>query len=138
MLYGIRCNLMQPLNGALPGQYVPVRVKRGALVTHRYTYAPPRCRTSQYSRTFIPPSVSFWNIITQKLLTPYSMVWDWWVSREGQCFFIGLSCSIPTIIFYSFFLSLLPVYRLVLSRRAGVFALIGRRSLSQTCTANLF
>ena len=38
-----------------------VRVTRGALVAHRYTYAPPRCRTLQYSRTFIPFSVSLWN-----------------------------------------------------------------------------
>ena len=43
MLYKIRCNPVYPLNGALPGPYVPVRVTRGALVTHRYTYAPPRC-----------------------------------------------------------------------------------------------
>ena len=48
---------MHPLNGALPGPYVPVRVTRGALVSHRYTYAQPRCRTSRYSRTFIPLSV---------------------------------------------------------------------------------
>ena len=34
------------LNHALNGPYVPVRVTRGALVAHRYTYAPP-CRTSQ-------------------------------------------------------------------------------------------
>ena len=61
MLYKIGCNLVHPLNGALPGLYVPVRVTRGALVTHRYTYAPPRCRTLQYSRTFIPFSVSLWN-----------------------------------------------------------------------------
>ena len=61
ILYKIRCNQMHPLNGALPGPYVPVRVTRGALVVHRYTYAPPRCRTSQYSRTFIPLSVSLWN-----------------------------------------------------------------------------
>ena len=47
MLYKIRCNPMHPLDGALPGPYVPVRVTRGALVAHRYTYAPPRCRTSQ-------------------------------------------------------------------------------------------
>ena len=53
MLY-IRCNPFHLLNGALPGPYVPVRVTRGALVAHRYTYAPPRCRTSQYQRTFIP------------------------------------------------------------------------------------
>ena len=29
---------MQPLNGALPGPYVPVRVTRGALVAHRDNY----------------------------------------------------------------------------------------------------
>ena len=28
------------------------------------------------------------------LLTSYSMVWDWRVSLQGQCFFIGLSCLI--------------------------------------------
>ena len=37
LLYKIRCNLVHPLNGALPGPYVPVRVTRGALVTHRHT-----------------------------------------------------------------------------------------------------
>ena len=53
MLYKIRCNPMHPLNGALPGPYVPMRVTRSALVAHRYTYAPPRCRTSQCHRTFV-------------------------------------------------------------------------------------
>ena len=57
----IRFNPVHPLNGALLGPYVPVRVARGALVTHRYTYAPPRCRTSQSRRTLIPLSVSLWN-----------------------------------------------------------------------------
>ena len=52
---------MPPLNGAQPGPYVPVRVTRGAVAAHRYTHAPPRCRTSQYSRTFISLSVSLWN-----------------------------------------------------------------------------
>ena len=61
MLYKIRCNPMHPLNDAVPGPYVPVRVTRGALVAHRYTYAPPRCRTSQYRRTFVSLSVSLWN-----------------------------------------------------------------------------
>ena len=51
---------MHPLNGALPGPYVPARVTRGAPVAYRYTYAPPRCRTLQYSRTFIPFSVFLW------------------------------------------------------------------------------
>ena len=63
VLYKIRCDRMHPLNDALPGPYVPVRVTRGALVAHRYTYVPPRCRTSQYRRTFVPSSVSLWNAL---------------------------------------------------------------------------
>ena len=61
MFYRIRCNPVHPLNGTLPGSYMPVRVTRGAQVAHRYNFAPPRCRTLQYSRTFIPFSVSLWN-----------------------------------------------------------------------------
>ena len=34
VVYKIRCNNMHPLNGALHGPYVPVRVTRGALVAH--------------------------------------------------------------------------------------------------------
>ena len=52
---------MHPLYGALPVPYVPVRVTRGGVITHRYTYAHPRCRTSQYRRTFVPFWVSLWN-----------------------------------------------------------------------------
>ena len=79
MLYKIRCNKMHPLCSALPVPYVPVRVTRCVLIAHRYTYAPPRCRTSRYRRTFFRSqylSGTIW-------LTPYSMVWDWQVSRAG-------------------------------------------------------
>ena len=58
MLYKIICNQVHPLNYALPGPYVPVRVAHGALVSHRYTYAPPRYRSSQNSKTFIPLALS--------------------------------------------------------------------------------
>ena len=75
MLYKIRCNPVHSLNGALPGPYVPARVSRGALarppivlVAHRYTYAPIRCRTSQYGKTFIPISVSLWNDLANPVL----------------------------------------------------------------------
>ena len=63
MMYKIRCNPMHLLNDALPGPYVPVRVTRGHMVEHRYTftYTPPGCRTSQYRRTFVLLSVSLWN-----------------------------------------------------------------------------
>ena len=57
--------------------------------------------------------------------------------EQGQCFFVGLSCSIPTIVFYSFSLSLLSIYRLVLwgwaLRTDRVYI-----TLSQPCTAASF
>ena len=68
MFYKIWCNPVHPLNGALPGPYVPALVTRGALVAHRYTYAPPPCRTLQYSRTFITFSVSLWNDLDNPVL----------------------------------------------------------------------
>ena len=52
---------MHSIYGALPGPYVPVRVTRGSLDTHQYTYASPRYRTLQYRITFTPLSVSLWN-----------------------------------------------------------------------------
>ena len=61
MLSKITCHPLHPLYGALPAPYVPVRVTHGAVIAHRFTYAPPRCRTLQYSRTFIPFLVSVWN-----------------------------------------------------------------------------
>ena len=61
VLYKIRCNPFHPLHGALPVPYVPVRVTRDDVIAHRYTYALPCCRTSQYSKTFISLPVSLWN-----------------------------------------------------------------------------
>ena len=58
MFCKIKSNSMHPLSGALPLPYVPARVTRGALVAHRNSFAPPRCRTSQYRRIFVPRSVS--------------------------------------------------------------------------------
>ena len=55
---------MYPLYGALPVPYVLVRVIRGAVIAHRFTYAPPRCRTSQHRQTFILLSVSLWNVLS--------------------------------------------------------------------------
>ena len=65
---------MHPLSGALPGPYVPVGITRGALVAHRYTYAPPRRRTSPYSRTFIRFSVSLWNYLANPLFDGVGLV----------------------------------------------------------------
>ena len=115
---------MQPLNGALPGPYVPVRVTRAALVAHRYTYVPPRCSAGP-----LFPSATIW-------LTPYSMVWDCGLQEQGQCCFVSLSYSIPTIVF-CFPLSLLSVYMLVLWN-LGLWTDRVYITLSQPCTADLF
>ena len=61
MLFRIKSNPMHPLSGALPLPYVPGHGTRGALVAHRNSFAPPRCRTSQYSRIFVLLSVSLSN-----------------------------------------------------------------------------
>ena len=52
MLYKFRYNQMHPLYDAVPVTYVPVRVTRGGVIAHRYTYVPRRCRTSQYRKPF--------------------------------------------------------------------------------------
>ena len=74
MLYKIRCNPMHPLYSALPVPYVPVRVTRGAVIAHRYTDAPPRCRTSQYCQTFVPFSVSLWNDLSDPMFDGVGLV----------------------------------------------------------------
>ena len=61
MLQKTRCNQKHRVNDALPRRMChATRVTRGALAAHRYTNAPPRCRTSQYRMTFVPLSVSLW------------------------------------------------------------------------------
>ena len=79
----IRRNTMHPLNGALPGPYVPLQVTRGALVAHRYTYVPPRCRTCSTAGLLFSSQCPSGTI----LLTSYSIVSDWRVSRAGPMIF---------------------------------------------------
>ena len=66
-LFKIRSNPMHPLSGALPLPYVPARVTPSAMVAHRHSFAPPRCRTSQYHRSFVPLSVSLWNDLSDSV-----------------------------------------------------------------------
>ena len=78
-----RIYLLNYLYGALPEPYVPVRVTLGSLVAHRYTYAPPRCGHRSTAGLLFPSRCPSGTI----LLTPYSMVWDWRVSRARPMFF---------------------------------------------------
>ena len=113
----IRCNPMHPLHGALPEPYVSVRVTLGAVITHPYTYAHHRCRTSQYHRIFY----SHVSISVEESWWPHI----WWCAtgrfqEEGLCFFIGLTAG-PLFVSHSFpFLIFLGWYC-----GADVFGLIG-------------
>ena len=96
MLYKIRCNPNHPLNGALPGPYVPVRVTRGALVigAHMHRLAAEPCSTAGLLFLSRCPSGTI-------LLTLYSMVWDWRVSRAEPVLFYWPKLLYP---YYNFLL----------------------------------
>ena len=136
---GIRSDvtLCTLLNGALPGPYLPVRVTRGALVAHRYTYVSPRCRNSQCRMTFITLSVSLWNDLANPVFDGVGLAG--FKSRQGQCFFIILSCSIPTVcsllLFFllSFFSLLVGIVGLRSSDCQGA-----NITLSQLSTVDIF
>ena len=107
MLCKIGCNLRHPLYDALPVPYVPVRVTRGALVAHRYTYVPLCCRTSHYRITFIPLSVYLWNDVAHPVFDGVRLT-----GLKSRT----ISCSLPFCHLFSlclFSLSLLSFYSLV-------------------------
>ena len=101
---------MHLLYGALPVPYVPVRDALSALDPHRYTYALPCCRTSQYRRTFIPISVSLW---IDHANPEFDGVGLESFKSKVYVFFISLSYSILFCLLL-YFPSLVSVYGLVL------------------------
>ena len=125
MLYKIRCNRVHYLNGALPGPYLPERVTRCAVVAHRSTYALPRCRTSQYSRTFILLSVSLWDGLANPVFDGVGVAG--FKSRANAFLLASAALSLlwsSNLFPFLFFLSV-GCYC-----GAGVFGLIGCISLS--------
>ena len=109
LLYKIRCNPMHPLHAVLA-----VPVTHGAVIAHQNTYAPPHCRTSQYRRAFkVLFSRNCQYLYGTILVTLYSMVWDWRVSRAGPMPFYFPSRSLPFRLLL-FSLSLLSFYGFVL------------------------
>ena len=86
MLYKIRCYQMHPLNGALPGPYVPVRVTLVALVAHRYTFCAASLQNRGVPQDFHSPRSQCPSGTI--LLTQYSMVRDRRVLRSGPMLFL--------------------------------------------------
>ena len=128
-------NPKHQLCGALPVLYVRVRVIRGALIAHRYTFAPPRCRTSHYRRTFIPLSVSLWNDLADPVFDGVGLAGFKRRSNRPMPF-CWPSCSLLFCL-QLFSLSLLFLYRLLVwgwGLRTDRVSF----SLSRPCIANLF
>ena len=77
----------------LPEPYLAMRDTNGAVIARRYIYAPPRCKTMQYS---IAGLLFLCHYLCLKILiTLYSMVWDGRLSRAGPMLFYWPSCSLP-------------------------------------------
>ena len=122
---------MHPHYGVLPGPYVPVRVTRGALVAHRYTYAPLRCRTSQYRRTFIPLSVALRNDIGKLVFDGVALT-DF--KSRANAFLVAL--LLAPFVFYSF--PFIFFHSIGWYCGAGVFGLIGCQSPSPGLALPIF
>ena len=143
MLYKIRCNPVHPLNGVLPGPYVPVWVTRDAVVAHRYTYAPPRCRTSQYSRSFIPLSVSLWNALHNPVFDGVGLAGfktssnDFYGPKLLYSYYPTIHCRVfaySLLLFFPFLFFLSIGWYCA----SGVFGLIGCISLSLSLALPIF
>ena len=98
----------------LCGELLPVRVTRGALVAHRYTYAPHRCRTSQFRRTFILLSVSLSNNLRDPVFDGVGLAG--FKSRANASLLAWSALSL-FVFHYFLFPLFLSLYRLVLSGR---------------------
>ena len=107
MLYKIRCNPMHPLNDALPGPYVPVRVTRGAL-SHIDIFMCHLATEPHSIGGLLFPSQCPSETI---MLTPCSLVWDWRVLRPGPMLFYWPKLLYPynssLLLFFPFFSSCL-------------------------------
>ena len=64
MLFRIRGNPNHFLHGFLPGLRSCRRDTRASFRSHVLSMTEPRCRTLQYSRTFLPSTVRLWNSLT--------------------------------------------------------------------------
>ena len=83
MLYQIRCNPMHPLNGALPDSMCQCGL-HAVLFSHIGTLIRRFAAEHRSTAGLLFPSLCCSGTI---LLTPYSMVWDWRVSRAGPMLF---------------------------------------------------
>ena len=76
-------------------------VGRGAVVAHRYTYA-PASSLQNFAVTFIPISVSLWNDLADHVVDGVGLAG---FKIVANFFFIGLTCSFPFYLLLFFLIS---------------------------------
>ena len=129
-------NSMQPLHGALPEQYVPVRVSSSALIgcLHIGILMSSSLQIQTvYIRTFISLSLSLWNYLADPVFDGVGLA-----GEQVPCFLIGMirSCwlSICLLLFFTFLFSMSVVW----CCGDRVFRLIGRQSLASGVALQTF
>ena len=124
MAYKIRCKAVHPVNGALPG---PLCTNAGYTLCSGLPSV-HLCAASLQNlavqQDFYALSVSLWNVLAYPVFDGVGLAG---FKSRANVFFIGLSCSIPTIDFYYF--SLLFFLSIGWYCGAGVFGLIWYISL---------
>ena len=61
MFYKIYHNASHPVRQHYPPLLVPTRITRLTISMHDYVLSAPRCKTLQYSRSFVPACLTLWN-----------------------------------------------------------------------------
>ena len=117
MLYKVKCSSIHPLYGSLPVPYVPVRVERGTR-SHIGILMPI---LAAEPRSAAGPLFAYHCPCGTILLTLYSMVWYWRVSREMLFYWTKLLYPI----LYSTIFPFLCMLSICWYCGAMVFGLIG-------------
>ena len=73
MLFKIINRPGHSLYDSLPGRFVPIRNTRHAANLHSNSLNPVRCRTGQFSRSFVPCTVVLWNSLDEDVFAGGSL-----------------------------------------------------------------
>ena len=114
------CNMSQ---GGLP---------RSALVTHRSTYALPRCMTSQHLSILYPLSISLWKYLADSVFDDVTVAG----SRAQPMFFMGLNrpLTLCVLLFSRYILSFYKLELFGWSLQANMESF----ALSRSCITYVF
>ena len=73
MLFRAYADSTHPLHSLLPPAHVPARVTRRVVQLHSRVLEEVRCRTEQWSRSFVPRTVKAWNRLPGEVFEDFSI-----------------------------------------------------------------